>query len=63
MIRFTHQEIKDLITCIDVITGVYNDDLAEPVMGLYRHDGAGFHRLRSVQHGLYALMTDEAQAE
>ena len=63
MIQFTHQEIRDLIHCIDVITGAYSDDLVEPVMGLYRHDGAGFHRLRSVQHRLYALMNDDAQAE
>ena len=63
MISFNRQEIQDLINSIDVITGAYSEDLQEPVMGLYRHDGPGFHRLRSVQHRLYALMNEEAQAE
>ena len=63
MITFNVQELKDLITCIDVMTGAYSADLQQPVMGVYRHDGPGFHRLRSVQHRLLALLSEEAQAE
>ena len=63
MIVFNRQELQDLINSIDVMTGAYSEDLEMPVKGIYRHDSPGFHRLRSVQHRLYALMNEEAQAE
>lgn len=58
MSTFTREEVKDIIQAIDLVTGAYSEDLEVPIMGLYRHDSPGFHRLRSVQHRLLAEINE-----
>ena len=64
MSSFSRQDLRDMVTAIDITTGAYAEQgLEESIMNLYRNDSAGFHRLRSVVHRLKAALLDTPEQE
>ena len=60
MTVFTRDELKDLITAIDVLTGAYAEELETPIRSLYAHGTEGGHRIRAVFHKIEAVLAAEA---
>ena len=60
MTVFTRDELRDLITAIDVLTGAFAPELEEPIKDLYRHGTEGGHRIRAVFHKIEAVLAAEA---
>ena len=59
MTVFTRDELRDLITAIDVLTGAYAEELEEPIKSLYAHGTEGGHRIRAVFHKIEAVLAAE----
>ena len=59
MTVFTRDELRDLITAIDVLTGAYAPELEEPIKSLYAHGTEGGHRIRAVFHKIEAVLAVE----
>ena len=58
MSTFNREELQDIVTAIEVVTGAYVEELEDHIKQLYRHDTSGFHRLRSVMHRLQAAINE-----
>ena len=60
MTVFTRDELKDLITAIDVLTGAYEENLEQAIKNVYAHGTEGGHRIRAVFHKIEAVLAAEA---
>ena len=64
MSNFSRQDLKDMVTAIDITTGAYTEHgLEESIKNMYRNESAGFHRLRSVVHRLKAALSETPEQE
>ena len=59
MTVFTRDELRDLITAIDVITGAYEPSFEKALKNIYREGTEGGHRIRAVFHKIEAVLAAE----